>query len=94
MGMPDAFDRERADFSGMDGMKYPDGLYIKDMFHQADIEVSEEGTTASGATAVVMALRGLPREFEFNANHPFLFLLRENVTGSILFIGRVQNPVG
>jgi len=93
MGMPDAFDMDRADFSGMDGIKYPDGLYIKHTFHQADIEVNEEGATATAATAVVMAERGLPRELEFNANHTFIFILRENTTGSILFIGRVQNPL-
>ena len=93
MGMLDAFDINKADFSGMDGMKYPDGLYIKHTFHQADIEVNEEGTTATAATAVVMALRGLPQEYQLHADHPFIFLLRENSTNTILFIGRVQNPL-
>lgn len=93
MGMPDAFDMDKADFSGMNGMKYPDGLYIKHTFHQANIEVNEEGATATAATAVVMALRGMPQEYQFHADHPFIFLLRENTNGSILFIGRVQNPL-
>lgn len=93
MGMTDAFDGDKANFSGMDGMKYPDGLYISDVVHQANIEVNEEGTTAAAATAAMMRLRGLPKVFQFHANHPFIFLLRENTTGSILFIGRVLNPL-
>lgn len=93
MGMSDAFNVDRADFSGMDGMTYPEGLYISDTMHQADIEVNEEGATATAATAVVLALRGLPQEYQFHANHPFIFLLRENTTGTILFIGKVLNPL-
>jgi serpin B len=93
MGMTDAFNIAKADFSGMDGMKHPDGLFIQYVFHQANIEVNEEGTTASAATAVVMKLRGIPQEFQFHANRPFIFLLRENTTDSILFIGRIQNPL-
>ena len=89
MGMSDAFG-ERADFSGMDRTKE---LSIKHVFHQATVDVNEEGATATAATAVVMAIRGLPQEYQFHASHPFIFLLRENTTGSILFIGRVLNPV-
>jgi serpin B len=91
MGMPDAFDDSKADFSGMDGTRE---LYISETIHQANIEVNEEGATATATTAVVMALRGLPQEYQFHANHPFIFLLRENTTGIILFIGRVLNPAG
>jgi serpin B len=90
MGMPDAFDMDKADFSGMDGTR---DLYISDTLHQANIEVNEEGATATAATAVVIAVRGMPQEYQFHANHPFIFLLRENTTGSILFIGRIQNPL-
>jgi len=89
MGMPAAFDMDRADFSGMDGTKE---LSIQHVFHQVTVDVNEEGATTTAATAVVMMFRGLPQEYQFHANHPFIYLLRENKTGSILFIGRVVNP--
>ena len=90
MGMLDAFD-ERADFSGMDGTQL---IYLSDTIHQASIEVNEEGATATAATAVVAGTKSLPVEFQFHADHPFIYFLRENTTGSILFIGRVLNPAG
>jgi serine protease inhibitor len=91
MGMRDAFNG-RADFSGMDGGK--GGLYIAAVIHKAFVDVNEEGTEAAAATAVVMELRGLPLPPPtFRADHPFIFLIRENRTGSILFLGRVVNPM-
>jgi serine protease inhibitor len=92
MGMPTAF-TGNADFSGMDGTK---NLYIGDVIHQAFVEVNEEGTEAAAATAVVMkatAIRDEPPIPVFRADHPFLFLIQDNDTGNILFIGRVANPV-
>jgi serpin B len=86
MGMPLAF-TDRADFSGMDGSK---ALSIGFVIHQAFVEVNEEGTEAAAATAVGMRATSMPPMFI--ANHPFLFLIRENSTGAILFIGRVANP--
>ncbi len=89
MGMPDAFG-DRADFSGMDGTRE---LSISAVIHKAFVEVNEEGTEAAAATAVVMLGRGLSMPPPvFRADHPFLFLIRENHTGSILFFGRVVNP--
>lgn len=89
MGMVDAFGN--ADFSGMDGTKL---LYIAAVLHKAFVAVNEEGTEAAAATAVVGAARGLPLSPPtFRADHPFVFLIRENSTGSILFLGRVVNPV-
>jgi serpin B len=89
MGMVDAFDYA-ADFSGMDGTK---SLYISVVIHQASVDVNEEGTEAAAATAVVMKLKALPLPPPvFRADHPFVFLIRENQTGSILFIGRMANP--
>ena len=90
MGMPDAF-CDKADFSGMDGRK---DLYISAAIHKAFVDVNEEGTEAAAATAVVMRfLSAMPPQLEiFRADHPFIFLIRENVTGSILFIGRVMDP--
>ena len=91
LGMADAFDDAKADFSGMDGEKW---LYIAAVLHQAYMEANEEGAEAAAATAVVMKLRSLPPPPAIvRADHPFLFLLREKQTGSLLFMGRVVNPV-
>ncbi len=91
MGMPMAFSPD-ADFSGMDGTK---SLFIGDVIHKAFAEVNEEGTEAAAATAVVMKMSAGVRENsipEFRADHPFLFLIQDNETETILFIGRVVNP--
>jgi serpin B len=93
MGMPTAFGD--ADFSGMDGTRY---LYIQEIIHQAYVEVNEEGTEAAAATAVVVWGKGAaPAEVPvpvFRADHPFIFLIQDNTSGNILFIGRVENPNG
>ena len=60
------------------------------MIHKAVVEVNEEGTEAAAATAVGMRTTSMPPMFE--VNRPFLFLIREHATGTILFIGRVTNP--
>ena len=86
MGMPDAFSGA-ADFSGMTGRR---DLFIGLVIHEAKVEVNEEGTEAAAATAVKMK-RGAP-PVSFTADHPFLFLIRDKQTGSILFMGRVANP--
>ncbi len=90
MGMRDAFS-ERADFSGMNGKR---DLFISAVIHKAYVDVNEEGTEAAAATGVVVGLTSVgPREIPvFRADHPFLFLIRDNHSGSILFIGRVMNP--
>lgn len=94
MGMPTAF-TGNADFSGMDGTK---DLLISDVIHQAFVDVNEEGTEAAAATAVVMKLAAAPANPEpvpvFRADHPFIFLIQDDETGSILFMGRVVNPAG
>ncbi len=93
MGMPLAFDATRADFSGM--TDNPEGLYIGAVIHKAFVDVNEEGTEAAAATAVVMEGKGMPEPSPvFRADHPFLFLIRDRRTGSILFIGRVMDPRG
>jgi len=92
MGMKDAFDETRADFSGMDGRQQ--WLYIGAVIHKAFVDVNEEGTEAAAATAVVMMAKSMPAPpATFRADHPFIFLIRENHTGSILFLGRVVNPI-
>ncbi len=91
LGMPLAFDRYQADFSGMDGKR---DLYIGDVYHKAFVKVDESGTEAAAATAVVMDILSMgPLEtVKMRADHPFIFLIREKATGSILFMGRVVDP--
>jgi serine protease inhibitor len=92
MGMPDAFG-PKADFSGMDGTKT---LYISAVFHKAWGEVNEEGTEAAAATAVVMTrsevIKQPPPPPIFRADHPFIFLIRDTRSGSVLFLGRLVDP--
>jgi serpin B len=89
MGMPLAF-TNRADFSGMTGSL---DLSISVVAHKAYVDVNEEGTEAAAATAVTMS-RGMAisRPVAFRADHPFLFLIRDRRSGSVLFLGRVLNP--
>jgi serpin B len=92
MGMPDAF-RPAADFSGMDGGR---DLYISGVFHKAWVEVNEAGTEAAAATATTMRALSLARPIApppvFRADHPFIFLIRDTRSGSILFLGRLAHP--
>jgi serpin B len=90
MGMGDAFNPDKANFSGMDGR--PNWLYIGAVVHKAFVDVNEEGTEAAAATAVVMRIKMALNQPTFRADHPFIFLIRENTTGSILFLGRVMDP--
>ena len=96
MGMPLAFDRDRADFSNMASPPNPDErLSIDDAFHKAFVKVDEKGTEAAAATGVVMTARGAARPqkiVEFKADHPFLFFVVEKASGLILFMGRVTEP--
>lgn len=91
MGMPDAFDVNKADFSGMTGK--PD-LYITDVVHKAYVNVDEEGTEAAAATGVIMGLKSMPtgEPIRVEVDHPFLFLIRDAETGAVLFMGRVVQP--
>ncbi|MHC5161918.1 MAG: serpin family protein, partial [Planctomycetota bacterium] len=89
MGMPDAFDVGKADFSGMTGNK---DLFISAVLHKAFVEVNEEGTEAAAATGVMMSLSMALEQPVFRADHPFVFIIKDNNTGSILFVGRVVDP--
>jgi len=92
MGMPAAFTGS-ADFSGMDGTR---SLYIDDVIHQAFVDVNEEGTEAAAATAVIIMKSSAPVEEPvplFRADHPFIFIIKDDETGLILFMGRVAHPV-
>ena len=90
LGMRDAFASAVADFRGMG---WPKGdLWIAQIKHKAFVEVNEEGTEAAAATAVGMATESVARHPIFRADHPFLFMIRDRQTGSILFIGRLVDP--
>lgn len=93
LGMKDAFDTAgAADFSGMG---WPKGkLWISQIKHKAFVEVNEEGTEAAAATAVEMSTKSISMDPVFRADHPFIFIIRENATGSILFMGRMFDPSG
>ncbi len=93
MGMSLAFDGAAADFSGMDGTQ---DLFIDDVYHKAFVAVDEAGTEAAAATAVVMKLTSAmePQQaINMTIDHPFLFLIQDNPTGTILFVGQVVEPV-
>ncbi|KAE8299700.1 putative serpin E3 Precursor [Larimichthys crocea] len=87
MGISDAFNPTAADFTGI---SVEESLYMSDAFHEVRIEVTEDGTKAAAATAMVLLKRS--RAPVFKADRPFIFLLRQINTGSILFMGRVMNP--
>ena len=93
MGMPDAFSAAAADFSGMDGKK---DLFISAVVHKAFVDVNEEGTEAAAATGVVgvtsAAIPVVKPPVVFKADHPFLFVIRHEKSGAILFLGRVADP--
>jgi hypothetical protein len=89
MGMLSAFN-EQSDFSGMDGRTGGDGLFICDAIHSAVVEVNEAGTEAAAVTLIHVKTKGMIESF--NANHPFLFLIREKGSGSMLFLGRIVDP--
>jgi serpin B len=93
MGMPLAF-TDGADFSGISGAR---DLAIDDVVHKAYIDIDEKGTEAAAATGVVVSLTSLVEEsdvppYYFLADHPFLFMIVDKTTDSILFMGRYADP--
>jgi serpin B len=90
LGMTSAFVFGQADFSGMDGSR---NLYISKVIHRAFIDVAEKGTEAAAATAVVMNPgAAAPTGLDIYADRPFLYLLRDQPTGAVIFMGRVLDP--
>jgi serpin B len=93
LGMPLAFDPERADFSGITPAEE---LFVHAVVHQANIDVDEKGTEAAAATAVVVGVVSAPIDqpepVELRVDRPFLFALRDLPTGAVLFLGRVTDP--
>jgi len=89
LGMGVAFTPD-ADFSGMDGNH---DLLIQDVLHKAFVSVDEAGTEAAAASAVIVGITSMPAlPTQLTIDRPFLFLIRDIATGSIVFVGRVLNP--
>lgn len=90
LGMAEAFDPCRADFTNMYDVQPPAHAWIDDVRHKTFVDVNEEGTEAAAATSVGMALSSAP--LRIVVDRPFLFAIRERLTGSILFLGKIMNP--
>jgi serpin B len=89
MGMVDAFISGAADFSGIDGGR---DLSIGSATHKAVVDVDETGTVAAGATVITMPVSVVIQPTLFQADHPFIFLIRDTNSASILFLGQVNDP--
>lgn len=90
LGMEDAFDPDAADLSGIDGAR---DLYISNVLHKAFVSVDEIGTEAAAATAVIIDFTAIPGEpVTLTINRPFLLVIRDIPTDTILFVGRVVEP--
>jgi serpin B len=94
MGMTDAFDPAKADFSGMAEIDQAQNLYLTAALHKAFIAVDEAGTEAAAATAIMAGVTSAPvdQPIEVRFDRPFVFAIRDDVTGTILFMGRLMNP--
>jgi serpin B len=91
MGMPLAFDVDRADFSGI---TKAERLYAQQALHKAYVLVNEEGTEAAAASIIIVMPASLPPPLqELRIDRPFIFIIRDVPTGTILFVGRVLNPL-
>jgi serpin B len=97
MGIKDAFDSDRADFSGILSLSPNENLYITNIVHKAFLEVVESGTEAAAATQIGFAVTSAhpvrPQEpIVFRVDKPFLCMIIHNASNEILFMGRVQKP--
>lgn len=90
LGMEIAFDGERADFSGMHPV--PPNLYISEVKHKTFIDVNEEGTEAAAVTSVEVGVTAMPETFTMVVDRPFFFVIADDMTGTILFMGSVLQP--
>jgi serpin B len=90
LGMKTAFDVNKADFGGMHTGR--EALHISKVLHKVFVDVNEEGTEAAAATAVVTGEPGVREPKVFRADRPFLYLIRDHKTASVLFMGRLSEP--
>jgi serpin B len=101
LGMADAFDRMQADFTGMVDLDELGQLELQPpmigfALHKAFINVDEQGTEAAAATGIGATPAGATsyQPIEVRVDRPFLLAIRDTVTGTILFLGRVLDPSG
>jgi serine protease inhibitor len=95
MGMEIAFDETHADFSGMWTPAGGERLFIQQVKQKAVVDVNETGTEAAAVTSVEVGVTSAPipsERFKFVADRPFFFVIQDNRTGTILFMGTLQNP--
>lgn len=94
LGMRDAFDPERADFTGIADI--PERLYIQDGFHKGFIAVDEDGTEAAAATGVIIGVTSAPPPpvAFMRVDRPFILAIRDVATETILFLGKIGDPTG
>ncbi len=95
IGMKEAFDPQRADFSGIAELSSGNRLFISEVKHKSFCEVNEEGTVAAAVTSVGVAVTSVqepPQRFVMKVDRPFFFAIRDNQTGIVLFMGSVTNP--
>ncbi len=95
LGITDAFDQGLADFTGFtDPAEVAAEWYVNAARHKAYVKVDEQGTEAAAATGFGVTDTAMPQTEVFIADHPFIFLIRDQLTGSILFMGRIEDPRG
>jgi len=97
LGMTDAFDAERADLGGMIDDGVDAHLVISAVLHEAFVSIDEEGTEAAASTVAGISVTSAPLPDEtttLRIDRPFLFAIRDTVTGTVLFLGRVMDPSG
>ena len=90
LGMQQAFDPVVADFSGL--FDSPQRTFISEVMHKTFVEVNEQGTTAAAATAVTVGVTSAPPSFQ--VDRPFIVVLRERLSGTILFVGKIVRIPG
>jgi serpin B len=95
LGMTDAFAPQDANFSGMVAEDTTRQLAVDEVYHDTFLKVDETGTEAAAATGTVMVETSAPLDpFEFVADRPFLFAIRDRPTDTVLFLGRAVDPAG
>ena len=94
LGMTDVFDRNLADLSGIADVGPGRNLYVSSAFHDAYVGVNEQGTEAAAVTTVSINLDSAPYPSppRFVADHPFIFIVQDDESGTILFMGRLSDP--
>lgn len=92
LGMEVAFDKNRANFENMYPISSGVNVFIKEVKHKTFLEVDEEGTEAAGVTSVEMRITSIGQEFSMIVDRPFFCAIRDNETGTVLFMGSIVEP--